>query len=379
MYKKTMRLIMNFLRSKLMLGLVVSLVVTLSGCTSNQFLDGADSIAVVSAQAASTEIQDDKVAFNNMDSRNISELDLESSMRPPLHRLKIDDVVKFFVWKHPELTHIATVQPDGTLSMPLVGPLYAFDKLPSEISEEAKKVISGVEVSSGKFLFSVKDKVKLQVWNQPDLSHVAEVQLNGMAAFPLAGEVMVAGKSIDNVRNIVASKLEHYLNSPVVSILPEYTHKAKILDPQITILPVKLQPRRIAVMGEVFRAGQQSISGTLQVMEALASAMPKDTAQLNEVILLRSVGGKAVQYKKLNIRDYIDGKAAGQNVYLQAGDVLYVPKSSIAKVGTFVGQFFNATRGVFDWWISLQTARNVQASIDLTEQVNQSLINANSN
>ena len=74
-------------------------------------------------------------------------------------------------------------------------------------------------------------------------------------------------------------------------------------------------------------------------------------------MVIRDRDGDTPEYRQLRLRDFINAELSDQNIYLQADDILIVPKTTIARVGTFVEQFFTRTKPVFDWWISMQYAR----------------------
>jgi polysaccharide biosynthesis/export protein len=52
------------------------------------------------------------------------------------------DTVRITVWKNPELTTEATVRPDGTITMPLLGDLHAVGKTPTQLRDEIGKKLS---------------------------------------------------------------------------------------------------------------------------------------------------------------------------------------------------------------------------------------------
>jgi polysaccharide biosynthesis/export protein len=56
--------------------------------------------------------------------------------------LGVGDVVGINVWETPALSTSATIRPDGTITMPLVGDLQALGKTPTELKNEIKKRIA---------------------------------------------------------------------------------------------------------------------------------------------------------------------------------------------------------------------------------------------
>jgi polysaccharide biosynthesis/export protein len=56
--------------------------------------------------------------------------------------LGVGDVVGINVWETPALSTSATIRPDGTITMPLVGDLQALGKTPTALKNEIKKRIA---------------------------------------------------------------------------------------------------------------------------------------------------------------------------------------------------------------------------------------------
>jgi polysaccharide biosynthesis/export protein len=56
--------------------------------------------------------------------------------------LGVGDVVDINVWENPSMSRSATVRPDGTITMPLVGDLQALGKTPTELKNEITKLVT---------------------------------------------------------------------------------------------------------------------------------------------------------------------------------------------------------------------------------------------
>jgi polysaccharide biosynthesis/export protein len=55
--------------------------------------------------------------------------------------LGVGDLVAINVWEQKDLTTEATIRPDGTITMPLVGDLQAKGKTPTQLKEDIKKAL----------------------------------------------------------------------------------------------------------------------------------------------------------------------------------------------------------------------------------------------
>lgn len=310
----------------------------------------------------------------------LTEFDVASANVPNPLRFRVDDTVKMLIWNHPELNHVAPVQTNGNVTLPLVGEVPAEDRTPREIREYVEARLRDMAMTETVYI-QPGDSLRMLVWRQPDLLHVGIVQPDGRVSLPLVGQIPAAGRTLEDIRDDVERKLAENLEYPQVSIMPEELHTRGVVNPNVSILPDVLVERRVAVLGEVLLPGLQPVRGRMRVLDALAAAGYKETAELNNVIVIRDRDGEHPTYQFLRLKDYLGGAAADQNIFLQDDDVVMVPKTRIAKVNQFIQNFFTNTRPVLDWWISLNTSwstfQNARYAEDIaktTTQVNQIIL-----
>ncbi len=60
----------------------------------------------------------------------------------PEYRIRLNDVLDISVWQHRELANQITVRPDGRISFPLVGDVWAYNLTPAELSREVAIMVS---------------------------------------------------------------------------------------------------------------------------------------------------------------------------------------------------------------------------------------------
>ncbi|CAM8630684.1 Polysaccharide export protein [Comamonadaceae bacterium] len=297
-------------------------------------------------------------------------IDLKAAnLTPQRMKLERDDVIKLTVLGYPELTHVGKVQRDGRLALPVVGDVVAEGKTLNELRDDVRQrlLVSSAEENSG---LAVDDVIRMVVWRHPDLTATVPVAADGTVSLPLANDVNVQGKSLAEVRAEVKARLSTYLRDPQVSILIEkQVRRGLIVDPQVSILPERMRERKVVVVGEVLVQGPQPIGEQSRVMDVLAGArINSQSAQLNDVVLIRNADGKVPQYTTLRMEDFLSGKATDQNIFLTPDDVIVVPKTRIASIGDFIERFFVRTKPVFDWWNAAYQAK-------YAEQYNRSIVN----
>ena len=113
--------------------------------------------------------------------------------------------------------------------------------------------MASTELSSD-YRLSPGDKVKVTVFNEEDLTGEFQVNESGNVAFPLAGEVPAAGKSMPEFKAVLTQTLRgRYVRNPKVSVeVANY--------------------RPFNVVGEVRNAGQFSYRPGMTMRDAVAMA-----------------------------------------------------------------------------------------------------------
>lgn len=152
------------------------------------------------------------------------------------------------------------------------------------------------------------DKIEVSVWKEPDLQRGVIVRPDGRFSFPLTGDVQAAGRSVDEVRIDIESRLKKYIPEAVV-----------------TVTAVETGGNRVYVIGQVARPGMFVMNPELNVLQALTLAGgPTPFAKLDSISVLRGAG---TSQRTLSFRysQVVEGKSLQQNITLESGDVVVVP------------------------------------------------------
>ena len=154
------------------------------------------------------------------------------------------------------------------------------------------------------------DVLNIYVWNEESLTREMVVLPDGSVSFPLAGKVMVGGKTVDAAEKALAEGLGQYLKD----------------EPTVTISPLQLAGNKIYVLGKVNRPGEYPINRPTDVMQALALAggLNAFASEGSINVLRRDTGGvqKAIPF---HYGDVKDGDELDTNILLKSGDVVVVP------------------------------------------------------
>jgi polysaccharide biosynthesis/export protein len=145
------------------------------------------------------------------------------------------------------------------------------------------------------------DKLRIEVYKDPQLSQSVQVRPDGKITLPLANDVNAAGHTPSELRDTIVTALKPYMSNPTV-----------------TVMVVETVPPLIYVMGAVNSAGPQPLVGKMDVLQALSAAKGfRDFANTKNILIRR--GSEVLTF---NYNDAIKGKAAP--IYLQPGDTIVV-------------------------------------------------------
>ncbi|HMM44349.1 MAG TPA: polysaccharide export protein [Candidatus Macondimonas sp.] len=176
--------------------------------------------------------------------------------------------------------------------------------------------------ASTAYRIGAQDILNVLVWDHPELSNPMGnfqdiqnmgrlVREDGTIFFPYVGVLHVAGKTVEEVRRDIQTKLAPYIQSP-----------------QVDVRVVGFRSKKVYVTGEVDRPGIVPVTDVpMTVMDAinLAGGFDKERADQRTAYLTRNG-----QRQQLDILALYSG--AQGNLLLQDGDVLYVPNNTQNKV-----------------------------------------------
>ncbi|MEW6416553.1 MAG: polysaccharide biosynthesis/export family protein [Nitrospirota bacterium] len=190
-----------------------------------------------------------------------------------------------------------------------------------EISKESASPVSGEairEIKITEFILGPGDKVEISVYRHDDLKRTIQIDTSGKITYPLVGDIQASGLSIFQLRDRVREKLSKY-----------------IVDPDVSVGVMAVQSQKVVVLGEVKNPGLFSLEAPMNALEAISRAGgPTSDAKQGNVLLIRG-GVKNPELITLDIGSILSGHDMAQNVYLQNGDIIYVPATFIANVSRF--------------------------------------------
>jgi len=159
------------------------------------------------------------------------------------------------------------------------------------------------------YILGAGDQIEVNVFGEPDLSRTVTIKPDGIVALPLIAQVKASGKTAAQLEAELTKLYGRYLRAPSVSIIVR-----------------QFRMHRVYVMGEVTKPGRYDITDDMNVLDAVTAAGGvTDKANLDAVQLSRVENGKSKAIP-IKMSQLVQGKDPAQNVKLQNGDLLYVPR-----------------------------------------------------
>ena len=271
-------------------------------------------------------------------------------VKSPSYRIKIQDEVVVRFPFEPKLNQIERVNSDGTMQLDLVGSVPVFDRTIDEVREElirrySKYVRNPVVTVSFKESNKKIAELRLAITTAPrGQSRLVPITPDGTISLPFIVDIRAAGKTV--------GELHKDLNGAYGAV--------GLADLEVTVNVQSVAPMRVFVLGEVRipgallnKTGAIQSNHELTLLQAIAQAgsyLPK-RAELSKVMLVRRRHLSRPQAAIVNVFQLLENRkreslCSGSvkidmrnyryDIWLEDGDIVYVPTSDIAKRADYI-------------------------------------------
>jgi len=168
------------------------------------------------------------------------------------------------------------------------------------------------------------DAIDVTVHTASELNRTVTVGPDGRVNLPLAGRVMVAGRTDSEAASSIADAYTSMLRDPIVEVTA-----------------TSFAPQNIIVGGQVATPGMYEMPSRIGTLEAimLAGGFRDSAARGDVVVLRRSPGGDGLMMRTVNLHRALRGDGQADPFPLQRYDIVFVPRSTVAEVTLFVEQY----------------------------------------
>ena len=175
---------------------------------------------------------------------------------------------------------------------------------------------------SDTYLLQPGDVLDIKFFYNPELNQQVVVRPDGHINLQLVDDIQAAGLGTGELTQKLKERYDKDLARPELSVVVR-----------------SFSSQKAFVDGEVARPGVIDLVNQMTVMQSIAEAGGlRDTARASEVLLIRrSPDGPTVT--RINLSKVFSAKQLSEDIALRPFDVVYVPRSRISKVNTWIDQY----------------------------------------
>jgi polysaccharide export outer membrane protein len=164
------------------------------------------------------------------------------------------------------------------------------------------------------------DVLDIQYRYTPEFNQTVTVQPDGFISLEIGGDVKVEGRNLEEVRNIILAKA-----------------KTRLASPELIVVLKEFQKPYVVVAGEVVTPGKLELREKLTALQAVLLAGGfKESAKSSQILIFRKLNATTAEVKSLNFKTLKRTTDLENDLTLQPGDMILVPRNRISKIERYV-------------------------------------------
>ncbi len=243
--------------------------------------------------------------------------------------LSVADVLKVEFAYHPDMNRELTVRPDGNITMPKKGAVLALGLTPLQLKEKIEKIYSKefidpvVTVTMIQYNRTI-DRLKRAITTATrGQSKLSTIRPDGYLSFPVINDVLAGGKTLPELKQILTKQ-----------------YQAQVDNLTITLILKVMKANLVYILGEVRNPSSYLVDGTNTVSQLISRAGGvNDTAEKSTILVISRDKKRRPWGRLMNLEKVLYEGNASHDIVLNQYDVVFVPKSSIARRNLFVQQY----------------------------------------
>ncbi len=181
------------------------------------------------------------------------------------------------------------------------------------MTPEQAVVVTDNNKPTANYIIGAGDTLRIFVWGNAELSGEIPVRPDGRITTPLVEDIVASGKTPTQLAREMEQKLKRYMKKPVVTVtVTEFVGRFT---------------EQIRVVGEVANPMTLPYRESITVLDVIiAVGGLTDFAAGNRATIVRNVNGKTITLQ-VKLEDLLKDGDVNANLYMQPGDVLFVPEA----------------------------------------------------
>jgi polysaccharide biosynthesis/export protein len=167
------------------------------------------------------------------------------------------------------------------------------------------------------------DVLDFKFFYNHELDQQAIIRPDGKITLQLVNEVQAAGLTAEDLTTDL-----------------KRLYDKDLARPELAMVVRSFSSQKAFVDGEVSKPGVIDLVNRMTVMQSIAQAGGmRDTARAGEVMLIRRTTGGPPKILRVDLSKIFSAKELSGDLELRPFDIVYVPKSRISKVNTWIDQY----------------------------------------
>jgi polysaccharide export outer membrane protein len=217
--------------------------------------------------------------------------------------------------------------------------------------ERGKLVLDSIPMrpDSAEYVIGHGDAIDIIFLYNTELNQIElKIRPDGKISLPYVGDVVAAGRPVSALDSLITARYSEI-----------------ILDPDITIVMRKFRPEVVYTIGEIRNPGGYDFNSGMTLLNALTlCGGPDKSAKRSEVLVIRRIAPDHIIGIQVNLDDLLSRKHFELDVPLQPYDIVYVPKSSIARGQDFMNALKDLLMNPADLYLKGWQVANVEILYD---------------
>jgi polysaccharide export outer membrane protein len=283
---------------------------------------------------------DDQIAFVFRLTREVSSTPYELQVGDQIRVESLNDEVGAEEGSKENLRRDLIIQPDGTISLPLLNQVRAAGMTVEGLREhledryvkffKVRGTITVTPLAVNTRLNDLLESVDAR-YGSGGLQLLSRVTTDGRVYLPGLSAICAQGLTVEELKLEVDARYEAAI--PGVDVTPSITQRA---------------PRYVFVLGEVKQPGRFTLEGPTTLMGAISMAGSwNEGANLRQVVVFRRGDDWRLLATMLDVNGALYGRrpTPADEIWINDSDVIVVPKTQIRVANEFINQVF--TNGLY--------------------------------
>lgn len=175
-------------------------------------------------------------------------------------------------------------------------------------------------VTEERYRLQPGDVLEVQYRYSPEFNQTVTVQPDGYVSLDIGGDLKVAGLTIEQTREAILKRAAERLQDPVA-----------------TVILKEFQRPYFVVAGEVTQPGKIEMRERVTAIQAIMLAGGlKESAKASQIVVFRKINSDMAEVKLLNLKNIRRTSDLENDLTLQPGDMVFVPRDRITKIERFM-------------------------------------------